>query len=91
MRSLQANTHLSEFGAGLFFLHPAVGHQVVEDLTWGQRKAGGVETTEAAAGGGRARDSPPLAYSITRYRVFSVSMTSKSFTGGGDRWGGGRS
>lgn len=24
---------------------------------------------------------PPLAYSITRYRVFSVSMTSKSLTG----------
>lgn len=28
---------------------------------------------------------PPLAYSITRYKVFSVSITSKSLTGGGER------
>lgn len=28
---------------------------------------------------------PPLAYSITRYSVLSVSMTSKSFTARGDR------
>lgn len=29
--------------------------------------------------------SPPLAYSITRYKVFSVSITSKSLTGVGER------
>lgn len=34
-------------------------------------------------GGGRGGVSPALAYSITRYSVFSVSMTSKSFTAGG--------
>lgn len=28
---------------------------------------------------------PPLAYSITRYKVFSVSITSKSLTGSGER------
>lgn len=28
---------------------------------------------------------PPLAYSITRYKVFSVSITSKSLTAGGKR------
>lgn len=28
---------------------------------------------------------PPLAYSITRYKVFSVSITSNSLTGGGEK------
>lgn len=33
--------------------------------------------------------SPPLAYSITRYKVFSVSITSNSLTGGRERKAGG--
>lgn len=36
-----SNTHLSEFGTGFFLLHPAMGHQVIKDLSWETRERGG--------------------------------------------------
>ena len=79
---------LSELGSSLLLLHATVGHEVVKHFScraeaeWVRRGMGG--GTESRAGRGEA--SPALAYSITRYSVFSVSITSKSFTAMARGW-----
>lgn len=85
------NPNLSELGSSFLLLHAAVGHEVVEYFSC-RAEAKGVRVGcggGAASRAGRGGDSPALAYSITRYSVFSVSITSKSFTATAGGGGGG--
>ena len=82
--------YLSELGSSFLPLPAAVRHEVVKHFSC-RAEADGVRggrgrCTESR---GRGGPSPALAYSITRYSVFSVSMTSKSFTTMAGRIGGG--